>query len=222
MTNKKEILERGLDEILKWIARCNFKRRSVKQGQFIVAANNKVDEIYWSEEARFSIIHMAENGKTLSLGDYHSKNNFFGEIEFFSERSGCFSAIASENLELTCIPKDTLTQFFLHNGHAAFWMNHRISSIYLSTMDIASERSLYPLKYNILKDILRRENTSAPDTSHHYIYQEAQRFGCSDRAYARVIKELINDGLIKKGTIPTQLKVIDLTQIENYLKRYHT
>tara|TARA_B100001057_G_C22761900_1_gene916147 strand:- start:312 stop:980 length:669 start_codon:yes stop_codon:yes gene_type:complete len=222
MTNKKEILEHGLDEILKWIARCNFKRRSVKQGQFIVTANSKVDEIYWSEEARFSIIHMAENGKTLSLGDYHSKNNFFGEIEFFSERSGSFSAIASENLELTCIPKDTLTQFFLHNGHAAFWMNHRISSIYLSTMDIAIERSLYPLKYNILKDILRRESTSAQDTSHHYIYQEAQRFGCSDRAYARVIKELISDGLIKKGTIPTQLKVIDLTQIENYLKRYHT
>ena len=81
MTNKKEILEHGLNEILKWVERCNFKRRSVKQGQFIVKANNKVDEIYWSEEARFSIIHMAENGKTLSLGDYHLKNNFFGEIE---------------------------------------------------------------------------------------------------------------------------------------------
>ena len=224
MTDKKEILANGLDEILKWIEQCNFKRRSIKRGQFIVEEKNKVDEIYWSEEASFSIIHMAENGKTLSLGDYHSKNNFFGEIEFFSEGSGCFSfsVIASENLELTCIPKDTLTQFFLDHSHAAFWMNHRISSIYLSTMDIAIERSLYPLKYNILKDILRRESTSVQDMSHHYTYQEAQRFGCSDRAYARVIKELVNDGLIKKGTVPTQLKAINLTQIENYLKRYHT
>ena len=38
--------------------------------------------------------------------------------------------LASENLELTCIPKDTLTQFFLHNGHAVMDESQNIEHLF--------------------------------------------------------------------------------------------
>ncbi|KJY82135.1 cAMP-binding protein [Vibrio galatheae] len=219
--DKNQILSSGLAKLRQLVKQEPYKSQQVRKGECIIHQHSEVKEVYWTEAARFSVIHTAENGKTLSLGDYYLEDNFFGEMEFFSDAPSPFSVIATEDAVLTVIPKEKFAEFLLEDPHVAFWMSHRMSNIYLNTMNIAMERSLYPLKFNIIKDMLARFTSQDSARGHSYMYQEAQRFGCTERAYTRIIHELIKEGLVKKGADNSQIVPVDLDQLHDYLNQYY-
>lgn len=219
--DKSLILQIGLDKIRQLVKNPDFKTRRVEKGEFIIRQHSDVDEIYWSDAAQFSVVHTAENGKTLSLGDYFLKDNLFGEMEFFSDGPSPFSVIATTSAELVVIPKEKFADILLQDGHIAFWMNHRMSNIYINTMGIAIERSLYPLKFNIIKDLISRHTSVGASLGHTYMYQEAQRFGCTERAYTRIIHELIKEGLVRKDSDSSAIVPVDIKALQSYLEDYY-
>ena len=219
--DKSQILQVGLDKIRQLIKSRDFKTRRVEKGDFIIRQHAHIDEIYWSDSAQFSVIHTAENGKTLSLGDYFLTDNLFGEMEYFSDGPSPFSVIATTSTHLVVIPKERFADILLQDGHIAFWMNHRISNIYINTMSIAIDRSLYPLKFNIIKDLLNRHTSGSALLGHSYMYQEAQRFGCTERAYTRVIHELIKEGLVTKDHDHSAIAPVDIHALQAYLETYY-
>jgi len=219
--DKNKILSEGLEKLRQLVKRDQYKTLQIHKGDCIIRQHSEVNEVYWTEAARFSVLHTAENGKTLSLGDYFLKDNFFGEMEFFSDKPSPFSVIATEDAQLTIIPKEKFAEFLLEDAQVAFWMSHRMSNIYLNTMHIAMERSLYPLKFNIIKDMISRHTANVPSRGHSYMYQEAQRFGCTERAYTRIIHELIKEGLVKKGADNSEIVPVDIVKLCDYLDQYY-
>ncbi|KLN66820.1 MULTISPECIES: Crp/Fnr family transcriptional regulator [Vibrio] len=219
--DKNKILNEGLDKLRQLVKREQYKTLQVQKGDYIIRQHSEVNDVYWTEAARFSVLHTAENGKTLSLGDYYLEDNFFGEMEFFSDMPSPFSVIATDDAHLTIIPKEKFAEFLLEDAQVAFWMSHRMSNIYLNTMNIAMERSLYPLKFNIIKDMISRHTANTPSRGHSYMYQEAQRFGCTERAYTRIIHELIKEGLVKKGADNSEIVPVDIDKLNDYLDQYY-
>lgn len=218
---KAKLLEDGLNSIRSLIKNSNYREIQIDQDGYIVKQNEFLDCVYWADFAHYSIQHTSENGKVLSLGEYRSKNRFFGEFEFFSDRPCQFDVIASEDITLVVIPNEQLTKIITADSIIAFWMSCNMSSVYQTSMDIAIERALYPLKYNILKDMLRRHTARASSTNHMLMYKEAQRFGCTERAYNRVIHELIEEGLIKKEKDTKAITLTDINKIANCLENYN-
>lgn len=219
--DKNKILNSGLEKLRQLVKGDQYKTVLVSKGDYIIRQHSEVNEVYWTEGARFSVLHTAENGKTLSLGDYYLEDNFFGEMEFFSDKPSPFSVIATENAQLSVIPKDKFAEFLLEDAEITFWMTHRMSNIYLNTTNIAIERSLYPLKFNIIKDMVSRHSSGSQSRGHSYMYQEAQRFGCTERAYTRIIHELIKEGLVKKGADNSEIVPVDIDKLRDYLEQYY-
>lgn len=218
--DKAEILREGRERFRQLVYSEDFRTVRMQKGDYIIRQHQDVAEVYWSEVAQFVILHTAQNGKTLSLGDYYLENNFFGEIEFFSGNPCSFDVVATVSIDLVVIPKDRLTEILLQDGKVAFWMNYRMANMYQQSMNIAIERSLYPLKFNIIKDIVDRYTSEARAMNHAYMYQEAQRFGCTERAYTRIIHELINEGLVMKGEDNSTIIPVNLALLSDYLKKY--
>lgn len=219
--NKREILQEGLERIRLLIKSGNYRTVNIFQGDHIIKQDQHLDSIYWASVAQYGIYHTTQNGKTLSLGDYYAEDRFFGEVEFFSGRPCQFDVIANANLELVAIPTEQLTQILLQDGTIAYWLNYNTSQLYQDSMDVAIERSMYPLKYNILKDILQRYINAESGGSHAFMYQEAQRFGCTERAYNRIIHELLQQGLIIKDRSINSHIPVDVAAASEFLRTYN-
>lgn len=218
---RADIFNEGRDRFRARVAEQDFRRFVVDKGDYITRQHQEITDVYWAREAHFSILHTAENGKTLSLGDYQLDDNFFGEVEFFSGNLCSFDAVATAEFELIVIPQDKLTDILIDDSMIAFWMNHRMSDMYQRSMVTAIDRSLFPLKFNVIKDIVNRYTAQALPTSHTYMYQEAQRFGCTERAYTRVIHELIDEGMVRKGNDASSITPVDIERLKDYLAKYH-
>ncbi|WP_245907102.1 Crp/Fnr family transcriptional regulator [Photobacterium sanctipauli] len=214
-----EILSKGPERFRQLIEKESFQRIVRHKGDYIIRQEHDVTEVYWSAAAQFILLHTALNGKTLSLGDYYLEDNFFGEIEFFSGNPCSFDVVATATTELVVIPKERFADILLQDATISFWMNHRMANMYQSSMNIAIERSLYPLKFNIIKDIVNRWTSETRSLNHVYMYQEAQRFGCTDRAYTRIIHELIKEGLVKKGEDNSSIIPVNLERLKDYISQ---
>ncbi|MBL4814866.1 MAG: Crp/Fnr family transcriptional regulator, partial [Shewanella sp.] len=55
-----------------------------------------------------------------------------------------------------------------------------------------------------------------PAVNFSHVYKEAERFGCSERVYSRVVNQLLDMDLIKK--IGNQLHVKDLPKLAKFLE----
>ncbi|WP_194435585.1 Crp/Fnr family transcriptional regulator [Vibrio fluminensis] len=214
------LLQEGYDVFRCFVNKQALRTISICQGDYIIKQHQTMNEVYWAAPAKFMIRHTAENGKSLSLGDYSLTDNLFGEVEYFSRKPSSFDMIATDKLELAVIPADRLRDFLLQESKAAFWLNHRIATIQQFTMTIALERALYPLKFNIIQDLIHRHSAQTPWFNHAYMYQEAERFGCTERAYARVIRELIDEGLIKKQDDKSTLIPVDIERLKAIVAAY--
>ncbi|BBM64768.1 N-ribosylnicotinamide CRP regulator [Vibrio alfacsensis] len=214
------LLQDGYDLFRGFVENQAFRKVAVNKGEYIIKQHQMVKDVYWASPAKFTIRHTAENGKILSLGDYSLADNLFGEVEYFSQKLSSFDMIAADKLELLVIPTEHLRDFLLRESKAAFWLNHRIVTIQQFTMHIALERALYPLKFNIIKDLIQRHTSQTPWINHAYMYQEAERFGCTERAYARVIRELIDNGAIIRQGDKSTLIPVDIERLKAILTTY--
>lgn len=220
--DKTNLLREGYDIFRQYIEAEHFRTLDVDKGDYIVKQHQRTNDIYWASPAHFAILHTAENGKRLSLGDYSLEDNLFGEFEYFTGELSPFDMMATEKTALVVIPKQRFTELLLKEGKVAFWLSHRISSIYQHTMNIALERSLYPLKFNIIKDMVSRHTLPEQSMNHTYMYQEAERFGCTERAYSRIIRELIAEGMIIKSDDKSTFIPVDIDLLQQYLKKYQS
>ncbi|WP_028862765.1 Crp/Fnr family transcriptional regulator [Psychromonas aquimarina] len=219
--NKGEILNEGLERLRQIAKSGEFRTVYLDKDDYIIRQHQELNEVYWFDEVHFVVNHTAPNGKTLSMGEFFIENHLTGEIEFFSEKQCQFDVITMAPTEMIAIPKERFTEILLCEAKVAFWLSHNMSGMYQETMDIAIERSLYPLKFNIINDIVRNHASAARPKRHSYMYQEAQRFGCTERAYTRVISELIDEGMLTKGPDNRSVIPVDIEMLVEYIESYH-
>lgn len=193
-----------------------YAHTTIDKGQYLLRQNQDVECVYWARSINCTISCTSESGKTFSLGDFYMEGRFFGEIELLSERVCQFDVVATEPAELIVFTKSEFFALIEKKPQLGLWIARRVSGLYHDAMGAAIDRTLYPLKFNIIKDILRQSAGS----SRTYVYKEAQRFGCTERAYTRVVNELINDGLITRDSRSNQLSAVDDTALQKYMEHY--
>lgn len=77
---------------------------------------------------------------------------------------------------------------------------------YQDTVDIFTCRMLYPISYNIALDLYHSHCHHNPVSGFRKGYQEAERFGTTDRVYRRAVKELMDKGLVERGEEGLQIR----------------
>ncbi|WP_064609474.1 Crp/Fnr family transcriptional regulator [Photobacterium sp. J15] len=205
----------GHQELTKLIKNQTFKTRHLEEGDFIVKQGQTISDVYWADLGQYTIRHTASNGRCLNLGLFFSIDRLFGEVELLTGQPCQFDVIATEPMDILIIPSGTMTEMMLSDPRIAFWVSKSLSVRYQETMTIAMNRILHPLVYNVAWDIEQRHLQNIPQVNFSLVHKEAQRFGCSERVYSRVVKQLIDAKLVKKEN--NQLEVINIEKLCRFL-----
>ena len=82
------------------------------------------------------------------------------------------------------------------------------------------DKLLLPLSYNIAKDCLLRAENSNPTLLRAYptVNAEAERFATTERAYRRVVTELVEKGLVQRSN--QGLQVVDIDKLSDYVDSF--
>jgi CRP-like cAMP-binding protein len=189
--------------------------REFSPGDFIITQGQELRELYWIESGQFTVGHSARNGRFLSLGRYPAHNHLIGEIELHTGTKCQFDVCASQKTKVTVIPITFITELMQNEPNISIWLCQSLSRHYQTTVEVTTNRILHPLIYNIAWDIEQRYLKNKPNINFTQGYKEAERFGCSERVYRRVVSELLSMGFVEK--ISNQLEVKDIDVLSEFL-----
>lgn len=196
MNTIKTYADLGYEELCNEVRSVKCKTKLFSENDCILKQGQTIDNLYWVDCGTFSMDYTAENGKRYSLGNMFVDRFILGELEFLTETSCQFSVIATESIEVKVIPRVFFTNLLSKNANVGIWLSRKLSESYQKGMNSTMNRFLQPIVYSIGWDIYERHMELRPNISFQYIYRESERFGCSERAYRRVISSLVEIGLI--------------------------
>ena len=150
--------------------------------------------------------HTAMNGRRFQLGTLECDHQLFGEMEFFTGYRCQLDIIAEEPLEVARIDGEQLEQALVAHPRVALFFATAIAIDYQDTVDIFTCRMLYPISYNIALDLYHSHCHHNPVSGFRKGYQEAERFGTTDRVYRRAVKELMDKGWVERGEEGLQIR----------------
>jgi len=162
----------------------------------------------------YTMHYSAENGKTFSLGQRFVSDTIIGEIEYLTQTPSQFSVIAHDAITVRIIPLTMMDAILMNHAQVGIWLSQRLSVSYQNGMAKTMERFLQPLVFNIMADLYERYLMRRPLVDFSQVYREAERFGCSERTYRRVINQLMEENLIQK-----QSNEYVICDVEKFKKR---
>lgn len=193
------------------------KNKTFDQDEFILRQGEPIAALYWIRLGEYSMHYSAENGKTFSLGQRLVSNSILGELEYLTNTRCQFSVVANERIEVKVLPISVMNQILSHHAEIGVWLSQLLSKSYQSGMTKTMERFLQPLVVSIASDIYQRYIEDQPLVDFNQVFREAERFGCSERAYRRAITQLVADKYIEKT--PQGYSICDFNKFQQLLKR---
>ncbi|MCZ4338480.1 Crp/Fnr family transcriptional regulator [Shewanella colwelliana] len=192
------------------------KKKYVAQGDCIFAQGQTINELYWIKTGTCSVAYTAANGRRFNFGRITTDNRLMGEMEWLSERPALFGVFAEQKMELLIIPLSFIEQLVCTHSNIGLWLSRCASNIYLDGIDFTLDQLLYPLSYNLALDLEQRYLGAKPEIAFEQLYREADRFGCSERVFRRVIGQLQTMGLAEK--VNHQVKVVDPSKLRAFIE----
>ncbi|QFU23936.1 Crp/Fnr family transcriptional regulator [Shewanella eurypsychrophilus] len=216
MTNINKLAMQGFDIFCREIERQPLKSRTFQPLEYLLHQGQDILELYWVGSGEFTIGYTANNGRNYSLGLNLVDNHLFGEVEYLTSSPCQFNIQASELAEAKVLPIKVMTEILQLDPKVGIWMSQALSSRYQTGMTMTMNRFLHPLIYNIAWDMQQRCIGARPAVNFSHVYKEAERFGCSERVYSRVVNQLLDMDLIEKRD--NQLHVKDLQKLAQFLE----
>ncbi|RTR38014.1 Crp/Fnr family transcriptional regulator [Shewanella canadensis] len=183
--------------------------------EYLLHQGQEILELFWVESGKFTIDYTANNGRIYNLGLNVVEHHLFGEVEYLTSSPCQFNVKASEIVQTKVLPAKLMTEILQVDPSVGIWMSQALSSRYQAGMTMTMNRFLHPLIYNIAWDFQQRFIGAKPAVSFSHVYKEAERFGCSERVYSRVVNQLLDMALIKK--VDNQLHVKDIEALTAFL-----
>ena len=108
----------------------------------------------------------------------------------------------------------------LEQPELSLYTAQTIAAKFAENQKINLDKLLLPLSYNIAKDCLLRAENSNPTLLRAYstVSAEAERFATTERAYRRVVSELVEKGLIVRSS--EGLKPVDVDALEDFVDSF--
>ncbi|KZL19300.1 DNA-binding transcriptional activator YeiL [Pseudovibrio axinellae] len=211
----KTLAQNGHKEVTQWIKNGPFVLRRMEAGDYLLRQGQILEHLYWVEDGFCTVSYTAANGRRFSHGRFSLEYRLYGEIEFLTGKPVQFDIRCDGDVSVRVIPKADLETLLAQKPHVGIWLSQYLADTYQGVMDRVTTHFMYPLAYNIAKDLLLRELGNKPPLQFERVFREAERFGCSERVYRRAVSQLLEQGLVEKtGRV---LKVADKDKLERYL-----
>ncbi|WDE08896.1 Crp/Fnr family transcriptional regulator [Thalassomonas viridans] len=216
MDTLSELAAQGYELFCRLINKQELNSKRFQPDDFLFNQGQEITELYWLESGQFSVGYTADNGRHFSLGLFNADNSLLGDVELLTDTRCQFDVRANEALEAKVLPAALLSEFMQGDPRLAVWLSQSLSYKYQETMATTISRILHPLIYNIALDIEQRFLDARPKVNFAHVYKEAERFGCSERVYRRVVNQLLEMNLVEKTS--NQLQVKDIAKLSEFLR----
>lgn len=190
-------------------------RHIIPEGEVLYQQGQPVEQLTLVFSGKISLGYSAENGRRFQLGTIECDEQLFGEMEFFTGYPCQLDIMAEEPLSVAICSCDKLEKILIENPKLAIFFASAIALDYQDTLDIFLHRMLYPIAHNVAYDLYRQYQNKLPMDGFTKNYLEAERFGTTDRVYRRAVKELIDTGLVMRGSHGLEIK--DLAGLKAFL-----
>lgn len=211
----KSLAHIGQSEVVEWIKSGPFILHHMEDGAYLLRQGQNLEHLYWIEDGYCTVSYTAANGRRFSHGRFGMGDRLYGEIEFLTEKPIQFDIRCDGPVTVQIIPVTDLEALLVRQPHVGIWLSQCLADTYQVVMDRVTSHFMYPLAYNIAKDLLLRELGNKLPIQFDRVFREAERFGCSERVYRRAVSQLIEQGLVVKHC--RELKITDRDKLERYL-----
>lgn len=205
----------GYELLCKEVEESKCKTKIFHENDYILTQGQSINYLYWVDMGTLSFDYTANNGKRYSLGNVFVSQFILGDIECLTDTQCQFSVIAKESIEVKLLPVKFFVNLLKTNANIGIWLSRRLSKSYQNDMHLTMNRFLQPLIYSIGWDIYERYINLRENVGFHLINKESERFGCSERTYRRVIKTLMESGLIEKSG--NEVIITDENKLHSFL-----
>lgn len=199
MSSIHQVAQRGYHLLRDIINDAQLSTKELAPGEFILRQGEDIVSLYWIPIGEYTMHYSSENGKNFSLGQRFVSDMIIGEIEYLTQTPSQFSVVAHDAMQIKIIPLSMMNNILISHAEVGVWLSQLLSISYQRGMAKTMERFLQPLVFNIVSDLYERHEKKIPLVDFSYVYREAERFGCSERAYRRVISQLVREKYIKKN-----------------------
>ncbi|MFY8274340.1 Crp/Fnr family transcriptional regulator [Pseudoalteromonas sp. SSDWG2] len=141
------------------------------------------------------------NGRRLLLGQLDCNNTLIGEIEALNNQPCIYTVTCFSDVSYNLIELKHWRQVLLENPQLSLYTAQTIAAKFQENQKVNLDKLLLPLSYNIAKDCLMRAQNTNPTLLRAYptVSAEAERFATTERAYRRVVTELVDKGFIVRS-----------------------
>ncbi|QTL37056.1 MULTISPECIES: Crp/Fnr family transcriptional regulator [Pseudoalteromonas] len=160
------------------------------------------------------------NGRRLLLGQLDCNNTLIGEIEALNNQPCIYTVTCLNDVQYNLIELKHWRQLLLAQPELSLYTAQTIAAKFTENQKINLDKLLLPLSYNIAKDCLLRAENNHPALLRAYttVSAEAERFATTERAYRRVVSELVEKGLIVRTS--DGLKPVDMIKLQAFIDAF--
>ncbi|WP_341218989.1 Crp/Fnr family transcriptional regulator [uncultured Pseudoalteromonas sp.] len=160
------------------------------------------------------------NGRRLLLGQLDCNNTLIGEIEALNNNPCIYTVTCFSDVTYNLIELRHWRALLLEKPELSLYTAQTIAAKFQENQKINLDKLLLPLSYNIAKDCLLRAENNNPTLLRAYptVNAEAERFATTERAYRRVVTELVEKGLVQRST--NGLQAVDTPMLSEYVDSF--
>ncbi len=143
-----------------------------------------------------------------------------GEIEALSNDPCVYTVTCLSDVQYNLIELKHWRQLLLDKPELSLYTAQTIAAKFTENQKVNLDKLLLPLSYNIARDCLLRAENNHPTLLRAYptVSAEAERFATTERAYRRVVTELVDKGLIIRST--DGLKPVDIDKLADFVDSF--
>nr|WP_306287494.1 cyclic nucleotide-binding domain-containing protein [Pseudoalteromonas sp. WY3] len=160
------------------------------------------------------------NGRRLLLGQLDCNNTLIGEIEALNNNPCIYTVTCFSDVTYNLIELKHWRALLLEKPELSLYTAQTIAAKFQENQKINLDKLLLPLSYNIAKDCLLRAENNNPTLLRAYptVNAEAERFATTERAYRRVVTELVEKSLVQRST--QGLLAVDIPRLSQYVDSF--
>jgi len=197
------------------------KEYQQEKGASLLHQDQPLTKLLLVRSGTVSFSYDVGNGRRLLLGQLDCSFTLIGEIEALNAKPCIYTVTCQTDVIYHLIDFKHWQSILLQQPELCLYTAQTVAAKFLENHQINLDKLLLPLSYNIAKDCLSRHQNSSPIVLRPYptVSAEAERFATTERAYRRVVSELVEQGLIERTD--KGLKPINEIKLAEFIEHFH-
>ena len=185
-------------------------------GEIILSQGDPAKYVYILLAGEARVYHMTLNG--INFLEYiYGEEGIFGEIEILYEKPVLADVVAQSDCRTMRMEKEGFIRWMRIDPNFALFISQQLAEKFYQASLASATHMAYPLKYCILYLLWSASSTTNPAIPKEDLIN---RLGSNERSINRIVKELVEAGLVEneKGLV----RAISISGIMGEMRRYET